>query len=54
MKKRPKKRAPGGGRKPTYGEPTIKVDFRCPKSKVKEFRTAANKILSSYKISKNG
>lgn len=41
-------RKPGGGRKLKYGEPCQLVPFKCPKSKVKEFRIAVNKILKSY------
>jgi hypothetical protein len=47
MDKKPK-RAPGGGRKLKYGEPVKLVPFKCPASKVKEFRIAVNAILNSY------
>lgn len=51
---KPKKRAPGGGRKLKYGESVKRVDFKCPESKIKEFRESANKILKTYvKKSKN-
>ena len=50
-----KKRLPGGGRKLKYGEPAKLVTFKCPESKVKDFRKSANLILNSYiKKSKNG
>ena len=51
---KPKKRAAGGGRKLKYGEPVKLVPFKCPESKVKQFRKSVNEILKSYiKISKN-
>lgn len=48
MKKEPKKRASGGGRKLKYGEPTKLVTFKCPESKKLEFRKAVNIILNKY------
>ncbi|HEY9701366.1 MAG TPA: hypothetical protein V6C58_02915 [Allocoleopsis sp.] len=43
----------GQGRKPKYGEPTVPVVIRVPKSKVKEFRSFAAEKLEQYKITKN-
>jgi hypothetical protein len=38
-----------GGRRPLkYGEETIPVVFRVPKSKVSIFKTLVNKILSKW------
>lgn len=49
MKKEPKKRAFGGGRPKSYGEETVRLTFRCPITKRKEFRELVNKILKTYK-----
>lgn len=45
-----KTRAPGGGRKLKYGEPVKLVPFKCPESKIKEFRKKVNEILNKYKV----
>lgn len=43
----------GAGRKKRYGEETISVSFKCPKSKVFQARLVIAKMLMSYeKISK--
>lgn len=44
MGKRGGKR-PGSGPKLKYGEETVQVGFKCPKSKVKEFREHCQKFL---------
>lgn len=49
------KRKAGGGRKKKYGEPTKEMKFRCPESKVKDFRVFVNEKLKTYiNISNNG
>lgn len=47
-KQNKKKRKPGGGRKLKYNEPVKLETFKCPESKVKEFRKEVNNILKSY------
>lgn len=48
MKKNINKRKPGGGRKLKYNEPVKLTSFKCPESKVEEFRKSVNAILKSY------
>lgn len=47
-KQNKKKRKPGGGRKLKYNEPVKLTSFKCPESKIKEFRKSVNLILKSY------
>ena len=52
-----KKETRGGARKnagapPKYPEETTMVSFRCPKSRVPEFRAWAHKKLNEFKLVK--
>lgn len=54
MKNKKKSRAGGkrenAGRKGKFSEPTKPVAFKCPISKVEEFKTYANEKLSEWAV----
>jgi hypothetical protein len=57
MKAKTKKQTRGGARTnagapPKYTEPTTMVSFRCPKSRVPEFRAWGHKKLNEFKLVK--
>ena len=41
------------GRKEKYGEETVVIGFRCPKSKTKTLRILINKKLKTYENNQN-